>query len=136
VKIKKTMTENKWPVRLDGLCRPNDLTLKYLGLAAAHTRDTHDDLLFRCSGRAVLQIDDLMLRQLLVYYCIIIYSYYFTATDTKRFCLYNKIYIYVCVRWWRYLCPVFTRSIDRWVDVSIVNTATYASLVFNVLYTL
>lgn len=93
VKIKKTMTENKWPVRLDGLCWPNDVTLKYLMTrprrCSVHSRLTRRLLLFRCSGRAMLRINDLMPRRLLVYcYCIIIiYCYYFTATDTKRFCI-------------------------------------------------
>lgn len=131
------MTENKWPIRLDGWSRPIDMTLKYhlmlLG-RCVYSRLTRRLAVFHCSGRAVLQIDDLMPRQLLVYNCIIIYSYYFTAMDTKRFCLSNKIYIYVCVRRWRYQCAVFTRSIGRWFDVSIVNSAACISLVFNILY--
>jgi len=119
---KKTMTENKRPVPVDGLCRPNDVTLKYLMTCrcSVQSRLTRRLLLFLYSGRTVLRIDDLMPRRLLVYYyyyaLLLFHSHgHETVLHTVLFVCYDDdIDVYI----------VLTRSIDRGVDVSIVIIAS------------
>jgi len=128
------MTENKWPVRLDGLCRPNDVTLKYLMTrphrCSVYSRLTRRLLLFRCSGCVVLRINDLMPRRLLVYcYCIIIiYCYYFTAMDTKRFC----IHFCLCATMTISICSVYRINWSRSWRINCYHRelCTCASLVY------
>lgn len=110
--------------------------ISWLGLAAAatHTTTFAISLQRSCSATDKRPHAETSISILLLYYYYIQYTVIISQPRTRN----GFVYISVCVLRWRYRCAVFTRSIDRGVDVSIVITAscvyTCASLVYTILY--